>query len=69
MDKTNIILMGWVHPRAFEAKGITRDQLDGKRKTGKLSEGYHWVKDPSGNVMYHWERYNEWCEHGYQKTG
>lgn len=61
-NNMNYILLGWSHPRAFEIKGITRDQLDGKRKSGQFIEGYHFIKDPSGNYLYHFERFNEWAE-------
>lgn len=69
MNNSNVVKLGWCHTRAFEVKGITRDQLDGRRKNGKFVEGYHYIKDPSGGFMYHWERFNEWCEHGLEKTG
>lgn len=55
------IQLGWVHPRIIESfKGLTRDQLDGRRKAGKFIEGQHWVKDPSGSIMWHFENLDHW---------
>jgi len=57
------INLGWVHPRAIEAlKGLTRDQLDGRRKAGKYVEGTHWRKDPLGLIMWHFENLDRWVE-------
>jgi len=61
-NSQNILLtLGWVHPRVIEAlKGITRDQLDGRRKAGKYIEGVHFIKDPVGSIMWNFENYDSW---------
>jgi hypothetical protein len=59
------ITLGWVHPRVIETfKGLTRDQLDGRRKAGKFIEGVHYVKDPVGSIMWHFENLDNWIEGG-----
>lgn len=55
--------LGWVHPRIIEnLKGLTRDQLDGRRKSGKFIEGQHWVKDPVGSIMWNYENLDNWIQ-------
>jgi hypothetical protein len=59
----NVIHLGWVHPRTIESlKGLTRDQLDSRRKSGKFIEGEHWIKDPVGSIMWHFENLDNWIE-------
>lgn len=59
------INLGWVHPRVIESmKGLTKDQLDGRRKAGKYIEGEHWIKDPVGSIMWHFENLDRWVEGG-----
>jgi hypothetical protein len=58
-----LIALGWVHPRVIETyKGLTKDQLDGRRKAGKFIEGIHFIKDPVGSIMWHFENLNTWIE-------
>ena len=58
--------LGWVHPRIIESlKGLTKDQLDGIRKSGKFIEGEHWKKDPVGLIMWHFENIDRWVEGDY----
>jgi len=59
------IQFGWVLPTIFEQyKGITKDALDKKRKTGKLIEGIHFKKADDGRIYYHYENYDEYVAHG-----
>tara|TARA_X000001388_G_scaffold74510_1_gene67621 strand:+ start:1355 stop:1576 length:222 start_codon:yes stop_codon:yes gene_type:complete len=58
---TATIKLGWVHPRVINLlKGLTRDQLDGRRKADKFVEDTHWKKDPSGTIMWHFEELDNW---------
>ncbi|MFT6692806.1 MAG: hypothetical protein ACJAXH_003348 [Colwellia sp.] len=60
-----LLTLGWVHPRIIESlKGLSRDQLDGRRKAGKFIEGVHYVKDPVGSIMWHFENLDNWIEGG-----
>ena len=60
------IQMGWVKPAIIDRyKGITYDALKSKRQAGKLKEGYHWLKS-DGIIYFHFERINEYLEHGIQ---
>ncbi|WP_412972942.1 excisionase family protein [Glaciecola sp. MF2-115] len=60
---TGMFQLGWVHPRIVEAfKGLTADQLTSRRKSGKFIEGIHWVKDPVGTIMWHFENLDSWVE-------
>ena len=60
---TGMLQLGWVHPRVVETfKGLTADQLTSRRKSGKFIEGIHWVKDPVGTIMWHFENLNSWVE-------
>ncbi|NQZ90359.1 MAG: hypothetical protein HRT54_22570 [Colwellia sp.] len=57
------ITLGWVHPRVIETfKGLTRDQLEGRRKAGKFIEGIHFIKDPVGSIMWDFENLDSWIE-------
>lgn len=61
----SLLTLGWVHPRIIEnLKGLTRDQLDGRRKAGKFIEGVHWIKDPAGSIMWNFENLDSWIQGG-----
>jgi hypothetical protein len=57
--------LGWFHPRIIESlKGLTRDQLDGRRKAGKYIQDEHWTRDYLGSIMWHFENLDHWVEGG-----
>lgn len=59
-----IIQLGWVkHPVITQYKGITYDSLKFMCSSGKLIEGHHF-KTRDGVRYYHFERIDEYVEHG-----
>lgn len=63
------VQLGWVLPSVMESlKGVTKSALEGKRKTFKLREGYHWKKAEDNKIYWHFERYNDYVENGSNYT-
>lgn len=48
-------------PMLESMNGYTADARNKKRKNGVWLEGIHWVKAPDGNILYDWQKIDDWA--------
>jgi len=52
----DLIQIGWVRHTIIEQMlGFTLDELVQLKRGGALKQRIHWVKDPTGKTMWHFE--------------